>query len=326
MNDRKQQPQIRERAGLEESRINQEFVDFLRSPWFTGLCVILCVIAVAYAVRGHLKKREDAQVAQAFSELNAATSTENPSPASLERVAEEFGDVRGVGILATLAAADAHLNVVRVGVKPSAILTPDGALQNPDDVLTPEERASHLSQAEAQYQTVLTRTETMGGRQLQAINALYGLAAVAESRRDLEAAAKYYTQIEERTKDGPYAAHATIARQRREMLPSIATPAATILVSKAEIPWVFPPAPPQIQVPPSPPAPGGPVGPAVPEDAAPATAPATTPVTGAGAEAGAETGASAPASGTPDGSAPAPTEPAPTDPTPAQPPAAPAPK
>lgn len=310
MNDRKQQPQIRERAGLEESRINQEFVDFLRSPWFTGLCVILCVIAVAYAVRGQLKKREDAKVAQAFSELNAATSTENPSPASLERVAEEFGDVRGVGILATLAAADAHLNVVRVGVKPSAVLGPDGTLQNPDDVLTPEERASHLSQAEAQYQSVLTRTETMGGRQLQAVNALYGLAAVAESRRDLEAAAKYYTMIEERTKDGPYAAHAVIARERRELLPTIATPDATLLVSRAQIPWAFP-APPQVQIPPALPAPGGPIGPTAPDVAAPQTPP--------GAEGAAD---NAPA-GTPEVPSPAPAQ---ADPVPAQPPAAPEPK
>jgi hypothetical protein len=262
--------QIRERAGLEESRINQEFVDFLRSPWFTAFCVLLCIVAVVYAGRGQLKKREDARVAQAFSELNSATGTENPSPASLERVAEEFGTVRGVGMLATLAAADAHMNVVRLGIKPSATLSPDGTIASADDALTEEERASHLQQAETQYKSVLTQVQGDKGKLLQSLSATYGLAAVAECRRDAEAATKYYQQIEEMTKGGPFDVHGEIARERLAKLATFASADSAKLISKSSIPWAFPPAP-KVEIPAA--IPTGPAGPQAPEGAA--LAPAT---------------------------------------------------
>ena len=114
MDDR--QAQIRERAGLEESRLNVEFIEWLRK-WGSPLLLIAALAGAAWVVRERLQRGHNEKVDRAFTEFEAAAGTDNPSPDALLAVATEFAGVRAVPTLAKLEAADAYLDGVRRGVR-----------------------------------------------------------------------------------------------------------------------------------------------------------------------------------------------------------------
>lgn len=233
--------QIREGAGLEESRLNVEFIDWLRK-WSTPILVVLAAASLGYAGWHHLKKREVAEVNRAFRELEAAGAVQNPSPESLKRVAEEFEGVRGVAELARLRAADAYLAAVRRGLKPGAQTAPDGTVSNADDLLTPEDRERYLSEAAALYERVANASAGDPARLLYELEALYGLAAVAESRGDLDGAKGFYERVIGVAERSDYPAHVQIARARIEGLDDLRN--LPRLYARAELPARPAPAPP----------------------------------------------------------------------------------
>ncbi|MBU6414104.1 MAG: hypothetical protein KGS45_11595 [Planctomycetes bacterium] len=221
--------EIRERAGLEESRLNYEFIDFLKK-WSTPILLVVAVVALGYAGWQRYTKSKSTQVADAFKDLNAASgsyrldrvnarlvnplSAGDANPDVLRSVAEDYPKIRGVATLAKLQAADAYLRAVRVGAKPGATYTPDGALSSPDDALKPEDVTSYLDNADALYREILTTAQATQGQLLMQINALHGLAAVAESRSKFDEAKANYTKLIELCDGGPFAAHADVARKR----------------------------------------------------------------------------------------------------------------
>lgn len=282
------QTQIRERAGLEEARINQDFVLFLQK-WGTPVLLVLAAISLAYFLWNKQKQRTADRSEQAFAEFNASLAGESPSPEALQQIAEDYRDVPGVSDLAALAAADAHLRMVIAGVKPTATLNPDGTLASPDDALTADERAAHLDRAQGLYARVLDDSKGNPARLLRAVQSLYGLAAVAESRGQNDQAKARYEELAALTESTEFVIHARIARERAAALDQPGKP----LLSKKELAWLFPPEPPAAA-----PAPvsAEPVGP---------PQPAPTP--------------EAPAQPAPGASEPTPAQPAPTDPAPAQP-------
>lgn len=211
MDDR--QRQIREGAGQLESRLNQEFIEFLQK-WSMPLLIVIALGAVGYAGWTRYKKAEIEKVNVAFQELESVTNSANPSPQSLTRVADEYESVRGVPHLARLAAADANLKAVRLGVKPGSESKPDGSLASPTDALTEQDTVQYLSQAAQLYQRVADDTSGKPGMVMLRVSALYGLAAVAESRKLPDEAQKSYEQIVSLTDGGPYEAHAKVARER----------------------------------------------------------------------------------------------------------------
>lgn len=211
MDDR--QTQIREGAGLEESRLNQEFIDFLQK-WSMPLLVIAAVAAVGYAGWGKYKVAQQEKVNAAFREFEGAAQGENPSPETLKRIAEDYEGVRGVGSLARLAAADAYLRTVRSGVRPGAQLNDDGTLKSPEDALNAQDTASALDQARQLYQRTFDETASDSTKVLVTIHALYGLAAVAESKKDFGAARSSYETLARLAESTPYSAHAIVARKR----------------------------------------------------------------------------------------------------------------
>lgn len=219
MDDR--QRQIRESAGLEEGRLNQDFIDWLRK-WSTPILVVVAIGAVAYWGYERWERSKVAEVNQAFQEFEQAGSSENPSPESLMRVAEEFDGVRSVAPMARLQAADAYLQAVRVGVKPGSALNPDGTLAAPEDALTPEDRTRYLDEAAGLYQRVADSTGSNPAKALLTLEATYGLAAVAESREAYDEAQRHYERIIELADRAQFPTHAQIARDRIAALPSLA--------------------------------------------------------------------------------------------------------
>lgn len=253
------QTQIREGAGLEESRLNVEFIDLLRK-WSSPVLMVAAVLAFGYWGWQKYQEVKLNKLNTAFSQLEAASAGNDPSPDSLKGVATEYGTVRAVGTLARLQAADVYLRAVRLGVKVGAQPEADanGLPQiKADDLLTDEDRVRYLGDAEALYQQVVTDTQAKPGMNaLHTIDACYGLAAIAESRGDMAQAKAQYEKVIAAAQKAGLEAQAVVAKSRIDGLEALKT--IPKVYNAAELPK--PPAPPAPPVPVAPegeaPAPG----------------------------------------------------------------------
>jgi hypothetical protein len=256
--------QIKEGAGLEDSRINQEFVDFVRK-WSTPVLLVAALIALGYFYNNKRKESRAAHIDQAFQELNASTETGSPSPDALRRIAQDYDNVPGVRALANLTAADEYLRAVQRGVKPGTPINPNtGEYESPDDAITPDDRTRFFNEAEALYKQVFSDTEDKPGMAIHALSALYGLAAVSESRGDTDAAKNMLDRASTLAEKHGFLEHNTIAKMRLTALPDLMSQTITP-ISKSELP--VPPAPePEPVVAPD----AGETGPQLPEGGAPA--------------------------------------------------------
>lgn len=279
MEEQRKNIQIRERAGLEEARLNQDFIDFV-TKWSTPLLLLLALGVGGNFLYQRYTRAQSDRLALAFEQLAAAAAVANPSPESLRAVAVEFEGVGSVGEMARLKAADAYLRSVMRGVKPGADVNQDGTSKSISDEMTPEDRESFLNLAAQEFQTVADSTRGIANKESLYIGALFGLASVAESRGDAEGAKKYYEQVRSASANVPgFAEFAAVAGKRIENLPRVL--AVAKLPAKATLPPATreeeKPAMP-LTVPDAPAGPGllGPVGPVAPE-AKPETAPAVAP-------------------------------------------------
>jgi hypothetical protein len=289
--------QIREGAGLEESRLSQDTIDLL-TKWGWPILMILALAALGYSGLKYLKTRRADRLDAAFVQLN--TAEQSQSPDALLGVASDFADVGAVPHLARLDAADIHLHAARTGVAPGTQLNPDGtpvvdpkAPTNPDGtpkespLLSEEQRRSHLDAAGRLYQQVADDTSRRPEWAILAYGATIGLAAVAESRGDLDAARVHYVRAAEIAKAAGLPDLVAAAESRRDTLDDLKQvprlyAAADLFGAPKPAP---PPLPPPVAVPVEPP-PGlvpqpspvqPPPAPAEPAPAPPAEEPAPTP-------------------------------------------------
>lgn len=219
MDDR--QTKIRAGAGLEDSRINKEFVDFL-NKWSSPVLLTLAVAAGIWWVMQYMERKQNARIDQAFGELQAATAGGNPSPSSLTTIASDYAGVRSVPELAKLTAADIYLRAFTVGIEPGAQFDPiTRRVFNPDDVLTPERRAMYLDLAQTTANEVLSMSQGKPGKALFAMQALTRLAAVQEGKRDFKAARGFYDQLKSLGTQEQYPTVVTFAESRIANLDSL---------------------------------------------------------------------------------------------------------
>lgn len=195
MDDRSRE--IREGAGLEESRINTELLDLINK--YSGHVLIgLALIVGAYAGKQQLDKFGNGKINAAFAQHVDITETASPNPQSLSALAEQYGDVRGIGAMARLREADLYLQAVATGMKPGAAFELDPETQNPTnqvaeaDRVTPADRETYLSKADALYDRVIADGKAEIGPAIHVVGAWFGKAAVAESRGDDQAAKAAY--------------------------------------------------------------------------------------------------------------------------------------
>src|SRR5262245_38165637 len=96
-------------AELTESRLNADFVDFLKGPFWTYLLIVLVAVAVWL---GWFKWRQHRTMtaAAAWTALSEAKL-----PSSLEDVATTYSEVPGLAIEARRLAGDALLRAVQLG-------------------------------------------------------------------------------------------------------------------------------------------------------------------------------------------------------------------
>jgi hypothetical protein len=286
--------QIREGAGLDEARLNVEFIDFLKK-WSTPILVVIAVIALGYFL---LQKRRDSRVAAraaAYAQLDAAR--EAGSPAGLIAVADEHRGEGAVAEMAYLTLADIYLASSRLGISPEGRVDGAGTPDDPASLLTDEQKAQQLEKAAEFYKKVVDATSGNPDLAIHTIGGLYGLAAVAESKGDFEAARRHYDAIEVAAKNADMPEQVQIVKQRLETLGTLSN--LPRLYVKADIPQSVAGSMPEGLVPvPNPFGPGqqppaledeiGPIGPAgpsspslTPETAPPPAPPPVEPETGA---------------------------------------------
>lgn len=214
------QTQIRQGAGLEESRVNREFVDWL-SRWSTPILLVFLVLAATYVIYQRVQQGRVETVNRAFMELELATATQNPNPRVLEDIARTYRNIRAVPHIANLLAADEYLRAARLNVAPGTQISPDGTVEE-EDVLNEEQRQRYLAEAERLYSHVLGTTQNERHKGIHAISAAYGLAAISETRGDLEAARGHYQRVIEIAERTGFRHQVAIARHRLENVDRLA--------------------------------------------------------------------------------------------------------
>ncbi|MHC5027413.1 MAG: hypothetical protein ACYTGR_11720 [Planctomycetota bacterium] len=191
---------------LTESRVNEEFVDWLKTKGPTWLLFVL-VAVTGYLGIIRFKQHGVAKENAAWFALNEAISTQS-LPSSKEDVAAEHGSVRGITELALQSAGDQLLASVQRGQ--SINVTPGDTTTTPAD-LTDEERSKNLDRADSFFARIVDRDDSSLGMTLHTVKALNGRAAVAEAKGDKDAARTYYESAAARAE----AYYPTLAAQAR---------------------------------------------------------------------------------------------------------------
>ncbi len=231
-------------AGREESRINQDFIDFL-SKWSTPVLLVLAALAVAYWGWNQYKAMEVAKVNKATTAYTAATAGGNPNPDTLALVAREYDGVRSIGELASLDLADIYLLAVQRGLEPGAEYQPGETLPE-GDKLTDERRASYLEKAGTLYAAVAEKTKSFVGKEELAVEAAFGLAAVAESNGDTDKAREHLNLAKEVAERGGFTVLAIAAERRIANLDNAMTVVLFDEGSLPPLPEIAPPPAPEI--------------------------------------------------------------------------------
>ena len=273
MDDR--QSQIREQAGLTESRLNEDFIEFLRK-YSTPLLLVVAVAAAGFFAYRKYEERKSNTRDEARAQLASALEGGEPSPEALVAIADSFEGVDAVSSEALLYAAEAHLRAATRGVKPGSQLASDGTLSSPEDALTPEERDAELAAAKSLFDRVIAENPQRD-RTVIRLYAMWGLAAIAESKSDFAQAKQLYEQIETQSRAAGYEDNAKIARARIDSLATLEN--APPLVSRSDLPPVpVPPMPSLMDLPTMPstdPAAAPQAEPAPATEPAPSTAPSS---------------------------------------------------
>lgn len=236
---------IKEGVGREESRLNQDFIDFLQK-WSTPVLFVIAGLALAYWAWGQYGKMQIAKVNEATAEYTAAATDGNPD--RLAPVAEKYASVRSFGILAKLDMADAYLLSAQRGLVPGLVFM-DAASLVDGDVLDDEARTTNLERARRLYQEVLDTAGKAGsGKELLGIEAAFGLAAVAESLDDGDSATRALERALTLAEGAGFADLARAASARMESL-NTGTPRQS-LFSPTLLPPLPQPPKPELVIPP----------------------------------------------------------------------------
>lgn len=188
-----------------ESTVNVELIEWLKT---SGVNYLLFILVVVILFRGYLwwGERQARIRDEAWADLEGTDS-----PASLEALADRAQGIDSISEIALLRAARLYeLDILRdqtldlasdttVMSDPNA---PDEAqdANKPTPRMTETERSQTLDRMGKLYQRVLDMTQQPDSgtnwKELQHIEAMFGLAAVAEMRGEFDKAQEWFTRIE----------------------------------------------------------------------------------------------------------------------------------
>lgn len=208
---------------LMESRINEDFVEWLKTQGPTYLLIVLVCVA-ALLGWNRWKQHRITRYSQAWTEF-----ADCRLPGAFEDVAERYPNVPGLAPRARLLAADALLDAVQTGLPlgtdPSATETPLP--------LTELQRTEYLNRAQGLYRRVIEIDDDSLSLALHAISARQGMGVVAESLGDGAEAKRWYEAAASRA--APY--YPWLAQQARDRAASVDENLATVtLPAQADLP------------------------------------------------------------------------------------------
>ncbi|MHC5024931.1 MAG: hypothetical protein ACYTGG_13680 [Planctomycetota bacterium] len=180
--DRERLKEVKQ-TDITESRVNEEFVDWLKNKAPSWLLAIL-LAACGYLAIVKWRQSEDAHAIEAWAAIGEARL-----PITYEQIADQYGDVDSLALLGRLRSGQRLLNAVQIA-------TPLDAEPGQSSGLTEETRQSYLARADTQFEQILGLIGEQNELDsvLFAVSALDGRAAVAEARGDAETARSYYEQ------------------------------------------------------------------------------------------------------------------------------------
>lgn len=227
------QTKIREGAGLEESRINTDLIDFL-NKWSSPVLIVIGLIGLGWAGLRYLERTKVAELNNAFAAYEGAVSGGSPSPASLRNIAGEYSGTGAVAELALLKAVDVYLQAAISGIEPGAEI--DSATGRPvqvDDALDAEGVRGYLSQARDLSRQVAESTGGESGRELIRVQALMRLGAAEEGLGSMDAAKAGYTSAAITARESGLPELAVLAENRAAAVDTLDT--AIVLPSQASL-------------------------------------------------------------------------------------------
>lgn len=204
-------------AGLQESRLNTDLIDWL-NKWGVYILSAVLVVALIYVGSVQLNQARQDRLDEAFTGHTAARGDRGPdtvlsgSPDTLLALADDSAGQASIPILARLDAADIYLGSARRGLRPGT----DVNNPMPEDALTDEQIESMLTQAGEQYQQVLERTGSGLDRAVIRLHALEGLASVRLSQSNIGDAEALLQQAIELADEVGLTKRAQAIRQRLE--------------------------------------------------------------------------------------------------------------
>lgn len=199
-----------EQSDLGESQLNEEFIDWLKK-WGNQILLAVLVVALLGVGWQWLERTRSEARDTAWANLDSAQL-----PASLEEIAEGARGVDAVTPLALMRAADQYLGSVQTGARF------DREASAEDYELDDDTRTLFLQRADALYAEAIVAVgdyETVFARKLLVVSALFGQAAVAESRGDTEQT----RSILERIKTVAAPQYPELVRQAEQRMDTIIT-------------------------------------------------------------------------------------------------------
>lgn len=209
-------------ADLSESKVNEDFVYWLKTKGPSYLFIILIVLS-AFMFYNNYKAGKVAHRVEAW--IAYIEAGQSGLPASLEDVAQTYSEIDSLKQLGLLSAADGYMRSVTTGQ----------ALGSDDDFsteLSEEDRTFYLEKADALYALVVAEDDKSPGHTLLTISGLHGRASVSESKGDIDSARGFYETVVTRSGQ-QYPALASQAQTRIDSLESLTE--AVILPTDAEV-------------------------------------------------------------------------------------------
>jgi hypothetical protein len=208
------QTQIRQGAGLEESRINTDLIDFL-NKWSSPVLIVIGLIGLGWAGLRYMERARIAKINNAYAAYEGAMAGGSPSPASLRNIATEFDGVGSVSEMALLRTVDIYLRAAIAGIEPGAEIDPvTGRPAQESDVLDAERTRNYLSQARDLAASVVASTEGEDGKGLLRIQALMRLGAAREGLGSIEEAKSAYASAAQAATAAGFPELAIVAESR----------------------------------------------------------------------------------------------------------------
>lgn len=219
--DKKRLSQV-QTQDLTESRLNDDFVFWLKKNGMNTLLVVL-IAACAFLGYNYWQRKNNEKTATAWSDMLNATL-----PEAFEQLSKDHADVPQAAMMALLSAGDLRLRQIQSGVLVGEVKDAAGKVTTPAVLLDDAGRKIAQDAADEDYSKAADIALKLAGGDrshaaLVTLQSLFGRAAVAESRGDLEGAKKLLAEAE--TVAGTnWAPIAKLAKSRIDGLVALAEP------------------------------------------------------------------------------------------------------